>query len=133
MANPVANLSAYELRHLVNHLEAAGRVADLHHLLALETDEKRNAWYDAKESCGDTESYITDVTRVWELADHAYSPAKQALLDLQTRCALMLASLNMVAQNLPPDLVPLLVAKGVWTLQQAVVYARNTPDTYQRV
>lgn len=41
--NPFAHLTAYELRHLVEHLEASGQDEELHRLLALETSEQHNA------------------------------------------------------------------------------------------
>ena len=65
--NPAAKLDAYELRHLVSHLEFAKREDDLHRLLSLETVGKKNAWYEAKETAGDLQGYLVDVNQAWKL------------------------------------------------------------------
>lgn len=130
--NPVAVLTEYELRHLAVHLEATGRDKDLHHLLAIETGEGRNAWYEAKEAVGDTQGYLIDVTLAWQLAD------VQALKDsrgvgLGNRYAFVITSLNSVAMNIPPTLLVALVEMGVWNSTQGLTYARRIPDLLQRV
>ncbi|MCB8923966.1 MAG: hypothetical protein H6662_20490 [Ardenticatenaceae bacterium] len=72
-SNPVAQLTRYELRHLVAHLEQSGRIGDLHRLLALETGEQRNAWYEAKDAVGDLQGYLDDVYTYPQKLDHVLS------------------------------------------------------------
>jgi hypothetical protein len=126
--NPIAHLTEYELRHLAAHLEAPGRADDLHHLLRLEwvrTEDVphirqglrgwldrllgrrrfrterhcTNAWYAAKEAVGDTAGYLADVQRAWRLANQS---AESEAIVLQCRYALITASVNSLATNLPP-------------------------------
>src|SRR5262249_32319494 len=72
LSNPARRdeLDDYGLRHLAEHLERAGRIDDLHHLLRLErrgseveTSPVRaeNAWYAARERVGQTEGYMNDL------------------------------------------------------------------------
>ena len=135
--NPVVHLTEYELRHLAEHLEASGRAEDLHRLLALETGEQRNAWYEAKEAVGDTAGFLADVTRAWRLAERAYSATDSTRtgrsIGLQNRYALIRASLNSLAVNVPPALMSSLVQHGVWSPAQGVTYARQVPDSMKRV
>ena len=53
----------YGIRHLTSHLEAAEQFDAFSHLLACETTEQRNVWYDAKEVHGDMAGYRTDILR----------------------------------------------------------------------
>ena len=76
--NPVAHLTEYELHHLAEHLEASERVEELHNLLALETKEQHNAWYEIKEAIGHQEGYIANVARAWHLAERVYDFAQSA-------------------------------------------------------
>ena len=134
--NPVAHLTEYELRHLTEHLEDSGRAEDLHHLLALETSEQRNAWYVAKESCADTAGYLVDVTRAWQLVEEAYVPTDSERagqsIGLQCRCALVVASLNTMARNIPPALLTSLVEDKIWPPSQALAYARQVQEPGQQ-
>jgi len=61
LSNPVFHVSSYGLKHLVGHLHRSGRWTDLHRLLALETDDGRNAWYEAKRSGLDAD-YVQDIS-----------------------------------------------------------------------
>ena len=102
MNNPFANLTEYELKHLVAHLESSELYDELHHLLEREvvrTEEipvtrqglrgwldqllgqKRtqqyiwyeNAWYAAKQAIGDMNGFLNDVERAWRLAEQEAS------------------------------------------------------------
>jgi hypothetical protein len=97
-ANPFTDLDEYELRHLVEHLEMAKRLDDLHRVLWLEwvageevsaprrgiqgwldhlvrQDQAkreypcRNDWYEIREERGDIEGYLADVERAWQLTE----------------------------------------------------------------
>jgi len=126
----------YGLRHLAGHLEASGRIDDLHRLLALETSKRRNAWYQTKEASGDLAGYVADVTRAWRLAEEACDPSGSTHagreIGLQNRYALITASLNGLSANIPPELMAALVEKGIWTPSQGLVYAQQVPDPAQR-
>ncbi len=134
--NPVVNLSEYELSHLAAHLEEARRVEDLHRVLALETSERRNAWYEAKGTWGDVRGYTSDVMRAWQLAQKEYNPADAVhagrSVSLQCRYALVTTSLNSVAASIPPVFLALLVEKRIWTPTQGWAYAERMPDPAQQ-
>ena len=126
----------YGLRHLVAHLEASGRVEDLHRLLAVETSEQRNVWYEVKEAIDDAAGYLTDVIRAWRLVEETCAPTDSEHagrgIGLQCRYALITASLNSLAKNIPPALLVALVEKGIWTPAKGLAYARQVPDLEQR-
>ncbi|MEZ4726263.1 MAG: effector-associated domain EAD1-containing protein [Caldilineaceae bacterium] len=91
----------YGLRHLVAHLESAGRIDELHHLLRVEWVRReaapsrqgwhrwwnklfsrqqthqpyrsQNIWYAVREAVNETDGYLADVNRAWRLAEkHDY-------------------------------------------------------------
>jgi hypothetical protein len=128
-ANPLAQLTAYELRHLAEHLELSGRGADLHHLLKLETETRRNAWFDVRELGGDLEGYVADVARARALADRADAAQRR---ELQCRYALMQTSVRSLAENIPPPLMLALVGQRIWNLEQGLAYAAQIVSPAQR-
>ena len=130
----------YGLRHLAEHLEAAGREEDLHRLLRLERrvgDEKartaraENVWFAARERVGQTEGYMNDLARAARLVQIEPSQSKTCI-GLGIRYALMSTSLISLARNIPPILIAALVQKGVWLASQGLAYARALPSE-QRV
>ncbi len=127
--NPVARLNEYELRHLVPHLEEAGLVDKLHHLLALETSAHSNAWFEAKQAYDDIQGYLDDVSRAWQLAEEDYLPTDESQearsLGLQVRYALITSSVHNLISNVPPTLLAALVEKGIWTPLRAFEYAKR--------
>jgi len=130
----------YGLRHLVAHLLGAGRLEDALNLLRLEWQKEErwvNAWYTVHERVGETERFLADVTRVWEAlvqADAAVAGAGRDALYLgaEARCALIQASINSLAGNIPPTLLVALVGEGVWSPAQGLAYARQVPNARQR-
>ena len=127
---------SYPFNHLVAHLEASGHSEELHRLLALETKQHRNIWYEVKETRGDMAGYLADVRGAWHLAESAYIPTDTTRTgrntSLQCRYALIVSSLNSLVQNIPPELLHFLVKQGVWTARPAMTYARQVPDVLQR-
>ena len=131
----------YGLRHLAEHLERAGRIADLHQLLRLERRRSEvkdrligaeNAWYAARERVGQTETYLNDLARAARLvqvADRSNAASTQfkARIGLGIRYALISTSLNDLARNIPPALIAALVEKRVWPSSQGLAYARVLP------
>lgn len=132
--NPVSDLNRYELNSLAEHLEFSERVEDLHRLLALETSEQRNAWYEAREAASDSEGYLRDVQRAWRLAEGQFvAEHPWRAIALQCRYALIVTSLNSLSRSLSPSLAIELVAGGVWTPAQGLAYAaRQAPDSAER-
>ncbi|MEJ2653040.1 MAG: hypothetical protein P8173_14950 [Gammaproteobacteria bacterium] len=132
--NPLGRLSEYELRHLTTHLEVAGRLEDLYRLLALSTENEHNAWFQAKASAHDLESYTDDVNRAWRAAEaHFQSNNVGIAIGRQVRCALLTASVNNLMRNVPAGLAAILVAREVWTPDEALDYAsRQRPESSQR-
>jgi hypothetical protein len=75
LASLKAETGTYIQQTIVAHLSDAGRVEDIHFLLALETTEHRNSWYDATDAFYDADGYVADVTRAWRIAEKAYAHA----------------------------------------------------------
>jgi len=164
----------YGLWHLAEHLEGAGRVADLHRLLLLErrSGEKKveasrranvrvywncllrlkrrvgaektgpvraeNVWFTARERVGQTAGYHNDLTRAARLVQVGDRPEIEsgqlkASIGPGIRYALMSASLNSLARNIPPALIATLVEKGIWRPEQGLAHARRVPDRERRV
>jgi len=115
------------------HMEQAGEVEAIHALLREETEEGRNGWYEARERLGQTVGFLADVARAWRLAEDQFATRHSpSAIGLQCRYALITASLNSLAKNIPPALLAALVEKEVWTPAQGLAYARQVPDTEQR-
>jgi hypothetical protein len=116
------------------HLEKAGAEDELHALLREETPEGRNGWFEANERLGQSAVFADDVARAWRLAkgasvDGGGTPG----VALPCRYALVTASLNSLAGNLSPGLLVALVRQGLWTVEQALAYARRIPAPERRV
>jgi hypothetical protein len=103
----------YFFFHLIHHLIEAGRGEEVHDVLAANTPEGRNAWYEAKEAIGDGAGYRRDVARAWQLAE---TGGRQASLwpsiGLECRYTLVTASLNSVGGSIPPPMLAALARIG---------------------
>ena len=121
---------------LVWHMQQASWVAEVHALLREETAAGRNAWFEARHRLGQTEGYLQDLRRAWDMACQAVpSFAEQGggpEVGLQIRYALMLASLNSLAASIPPELLDALVKYQIWPPEQGLAYARQKPDPCQQ-
>jgi hypothetical protein len=116
------------------HLEQAGDIEGLHALLREQTAEGRNGWYEASERLGQPAAFADAVAQGWRLAEEALRRGGPTpTLGLLCRYALVNASLNSLAGNLPPVLLEALVREGLWTVDQALAYARRPPDAVQKV
>jgi hypothetical protein len=94
--------------HLTWHLEKAGQEAGIHALLCEETAGGRNGWFEACERRGRVEDFLADLARAWRLVDLRSSDRPSPIaLEFQCRYALITASLNSLARNIPPDLLVL--------------------------
>jgi hypothetical protein len=133
--NPLDQLSPYDMRHLVAHLAAAGRDQEVHRLLALETGEHGNAWFSAHEAAGQMQDYLIDLQRAQRLAQQEplAGPRFSQGLGLQSRYALITASLNSLAGNIPIDLLLRLVESGTWMPEQALALILQIPYQARQV
>jgi biotin synthase-like enzyme len=120
----------YIHQHLVWHLEKAQKVEEIHSLLREDSETGSNGWYEACDRLGQTANFITDVVRVWQLAEESYAKTTQPqeVIGLQCRYALILASLNSLAANLPVKLLIALVQKKVWTSEQGLAYVLQSSN-----
>jgi hypothetical protein len=128
----------YGLRHLVTHLEGAGRERDVQALFQLEWSEKdeplgrraRNAWFAAHEQAGDMSGYLSDLSRARAMSERmSAGEAGQgkipASIGLEVRYAIIAASLRSLAWHIEPPLLEALIKYEVWSWGQALAYARN--------
>lgn len=132
-----ASDEGYGLRRWVSHMAAANQPGILHRVLELRDHEGNNLWYRAKSSIRDVAGYRDDILRAWQLAEaesiaslqHGELPLS---IHLELRYALVIASLNSLAYNIPPNLLVALLKAGTWSCQDALAYARQIPDLVQR-
>ncbi|GAA3446532.1 hypothetical protein [Planomonospora venezuelensis] len=127
----------YGLRHVVHHLAAAGADAVLHRLMELEWPREEavdpvdaspaaNAWYEVHRARRTFAGYALDVRRAWARAE------RSGTLALELRYALVAASVNSMAGNVPSELLLLLVDNGVATAGQALELARGITEPQAR-
>ncbi|WP_414755880.1 NB-ARC domain-containing protein, partial [Anabaena sp. CCY 9910] len=121
----------YIHQHLVWHLEKARNVEEIHKLLREDSETGGNGWYEACDRLGQTANFVTDVARAWQLAEDSWNEATlPQVIGLQCRYALIIASLNSLAANLPVELLIALVQKNMWTPEQGLAYVlqSSNPD-----
>ncbi|RCG28349.1 hypothetical protein DQ384_24865 [Sphaerisporangium album] len=122
----------YGLRHLAEHLDRAGRAADLHELLALswaDGPRRVNAWFTVHRRTGRLAGFRRDVGTAWNAVRQAGGPLRAAR---QMRYALVLSSLNSMAATTPPILWPILVQSDNLTAEEALAWARQIPTPEER-
>ncbi|MBE8970300.1 hypothetical protein IQ277_30040, partial [Nostocales cyanobacterium LEGE 12452] len=123
----------YIHQRLVWHLEKAERVDEIHQLLREESQTGSNGWFEAREKLGQAGGYITDISRAWELAEANWTESiLPQVVGLQCRYALITASLNSLAGNLPVKLLVALVKNNFWTPEQGLAYALQNPQPKQK-
>ena len=122
----------YIHNYLSWHLEKAGQSQELHQLLQASTPEGRNAWYEACDRIGKLGKFVTDVVRAWRLAEEMYEKKPSESIGLQCRYALIIASLNSLADNIPPKLMAALVEKQIWTPEQGLAYTQQVQNQKYR-
>jgi hypothetical protein len=122
--NPFSRLTAYELRHLVVHLDALGRADALHRLLLTETSAGRSAWYEANEGRGDAAGYMADIDRAWRLVD-SEPPGSRPEVAIGRQClyALISSSLNSIVGGRPSKTTGTIQGTGDgWTRAEALIW-----------
>ncbi|MEH2107610.1 NB-ARC domain-containing protein, partial [Nostoc sp.] len=120
----------YIHQYLVWHLEKAGQLEEIHQLLREESATGSNGWYEVREQLAQTAGYITDISRAWELAEAKWT---ESTLSLQCRYALITASMNSLAANLPANLLVALVKNKMWTPEQGLAYALQKPEPQEKI
>nr|WP_277883410.1 NB-ARC domain-containing protein [Nostoc flagelliforme] len=119
--------------HLTWHFKQANQLLQIHQLLQEETPAGGNGWYEACASLGQTANFVTDVARAWQLAEDSWTlTTLPQVIGLQCRYALIIASLNSLAANLPVELLIALVQKNVWTPEQGLAYVLQSSNPRQK-
>jgi len=125
--NPLSTLSSYETRHLVAHLVSAHLDSELHSLLALETAEKRNAWYEQKLVAADLTGYLSDL-RAGMVCVARSEADVPTTLSLTLRYSALASSVRTVILKFPPLLLQALLKSGLWPVARVWTYYANIED-----
>ncbi|MEB3189181.1 MAG: NB-ARC domain-containing protein [Snowella sp.] len=118
----------YICDHLIWHLEKAGKIDEIHQLLREETPQGENGWYWQCDRQGKTTNFVKDVSKAWEIAEESWTINQTESIHLQCRYALILASLNSLAGNIPPKLIAALVNQKIWTPAQGLAYVKQNKN-----
>ena len=140
---------AYGLRHLVEHLIAAERYAELHDLLWMGWEATEapadappgrvvNAWRQTQENAGLLAVYLNDVASAWRLVEEQSAERVAAgeatpSVSMEFRYALLSASVSSMAANVPPALLRALLESGRLSALEVIAYARRGPDPLSRI
>lgn len=115
----------YFHKHLIAHLAARpGGRPELARLLSLSTPEGQNSWFEASDRTFNLDAYRRQLERL--INDPSVDLAE--VMTLVT----LISSVNSLAGNIPPSLSGALVRSGIWTIKQALGYARQIPDPKHR-
>ncbi len=122
----------YGRRHVIEHLDRAGRLEDLHTLMTLswvEGTRHSNAWFSVHRRTGELSAYRRDLSTTWNAVRRGADALRCAL---QLRYALMVCSLNSLDATMPPALWSILVRHGHLTPEEALAHARQIPMAEER-
>ena len=122
----------YIYAYLTWHMEQAKQSEAIHQLLKASDEEGRNGWYEACDAIGKPAGFVNDMGRAWTQAVDDYKQSPSQTLARLFRYALMRASLNSLASNVPAPLVGALVEKGLWQPAQGLAYAQQAQNPWQR-
>lgn len=127
-----ADAPSYIVQYYGAHLEQAHAQVDA--MMTLVCHGWSRAW-EALE--GSFSGFLNDVERAWKAAEHENEEAivkgdAAPCIGDEIRCALVRASINSLASNLPVELIVQLVKYKKWTYQQGLVYARQIPEVVPR-
>ncbi|NEO77662.1 hypothetical protein [Moorena sp. SIO4G3] len=127
--NPLANLDIYDLKYLVYHVADANLVEDLHALLTLETDNQGLALFEAKDIIGEAGSFLTDLAIAWKEAEKEFEIGnKSRAISRQFRYALLTATYNSLATNIPTELMLTLAKYKFWSPEQCFNHIKQLED-----
>lgn len=127
-----AKAPAYIVQYYGAHLEQVHAPAET--LLTLVCHGWIRAWEVLE---GNYAGFLNDVERAWKAAEHENEDAiakgeVAPRIGDEVRCALVRASINSLAANMPVELIVQLVKHQKWTFQQGLFYARQIPDNDRR-
>jgi hypothetical protein len=127
-----SDITDYERRHLLAHLEAGDLIEQIHQLLSFETADHENVWYKIQKLADDVDQYIADINQALAIAQtKAFCQLKQrdnvGAVGLMIRYALLLASLAIEVPG-PDALIPVAVQKNILSMKEAVRRARRVHD-----
>jgi len=129
-------IDLYGLRYLAQHLVKANRLDNLHALLAVETSDQCNAWFEAKNWIGDIVGFVADVKLALESAERNWTETTlPQLIEKQCRYALIISSLNSISENVPIELLEALVRVGAphgWTPVQGLAFVQQMSNLAKR-
>lgn len=131
----------YALRYLVIHLQKAGRLDDLHALLACESTPPagvhHNVWYLAHEAAGTVGDYLADLQRARDIVHQAVAfrhvgRGQAPPWGLELHYTLLLAAVKTLAANVPYQLVARLVEHRIWSPTRGLATIRQVGDPVHR-
>lgn len=120
--------NGYIHSRLLWHFEQSGAVEAAHQLLSLNNSEGRNAWYVVRDQLGQSAGFLEDVLAARRMAYEA----ENFRLARQCRYALIISSLNSLAQTISPGVLLMLVQHGTWTSVKALDCISQMVDVNQR-
>ena len=120
----------YIFDRLAWHLVGANRSEALHTLLAAETADGGNGWFQARERTHQLDRYVSDIDVAWKALD--LSEDDVLTTERQLRYSLAIASLNSSAANIPAGWIVRLVAEKAWKSREAVLHALRIGDHASR-
>ena len=131
----------YPLRHLARHLLLAGRIADLHALLAAARADPgappANVWFEAHDRAYGQATYLDDLDRARDIAADQVSQdmARGALattLGAELRYRLMAASVVSHGAEVPDVILQRLLNTGTWSVARALDHAHRLTNLVRR-
>jgi hypothetical protein len=135
--SPLSDLSEYEIRYLSSHLLATKQYETLHALLALETDNANNAWFEAKVGIGDGAAYMSDIRSARdgvEERDRLSIKQKRSAegIALQVRYCLIETILAEIADQ-SSAMVHAFVRNGLWTVDEGIGYSSEINSWHSQI
>lgn len=124
----------YKRRHTVSHLidtKNPTYINKIHELFLEETEDKRNLWFDIKDSKGELRDFLKDVSDIWQQTDKDINLHPE-LIAKQCFYALITTSVKNQTGKLPVNLVVALVKKKVWIPERGVAYALQIFDQKEK-
>jgi hypothetical protein len=128
----------YFFENLTYHLVEAGNAGELHELLQRENEHGKNVWYMCQAVIDPSGAlYLRDQRRAWtavDAVDAAAAAHRQACpsIGLEIQYALATSSVHSRSSNIPPALLAALCQNRVWTHEQTLAVARQTPGLGER-
>lgn len=118
--------------YLAYHFVESKQVSQLDELLAAETANGQNAWYQAKTRARGDAGYLADLKMAWDTASaesqlQVESGHAVSSLTREIRYALITSSLRSLDAKVPVDLLLAFAEKGVIPVAQVIAHAESLP------